>query len=191
MTDSPSVQAPIIALVGLAGTGKSEAGRVLESLGYEIVYFGGVVVEEVKRRGLPVSEVNERAVREELRATHGMAAMAILKLPTIRTMLAQGKKVAIDGLYSFAEYELLKSTFGERLKLIAMHTAKPLRYERMGKRPVRPLTPAEVDARDFFEIKNLDKGGPIAVADAHVVNDAGQEAFAAALRAAISRFSHS
>jgi hypothetical protein len=52
---------------------------------------------------------------------------------------------------------------------------------------VRPLTAAEVDARDFFEIKNLDKGGPIAIADAHVVNDADPASFAAALRAAIAQ----
>jgi dephospho-CoA kinase len=180
-------QTPIIALVGLCGTGKSEAGRLLESLGYELVYFGGVVVDEVKRRGLPVNEANEKAVREQLRATHGMAAMAKVKLPAIQEMLAQGKKVAIDGLYSFAEYELLKKTFGDGLKLIAMHTAKPLRYARMAARPVRPLSQADVDARDFFEIKNLDKGGPIAIADAHVVNDDSPEAFAAALRAAIAR----
>jgi dephospho-CoA kinase len=180
-------QTPIIALVGLCGTGKSEAGRLLESLGYELVYFGGVVVDEVKRRGLPVNEANEKAVREQLRATHGMAAMAKVKLPAIQEMLAQGRKVAIDGLYSFAEYELLKKAFGDGLKLIAMHTAKPLRYARMAARPVRPLSQADVDARDFFEIKNLDKGGPIAIADAHVVNDDSPEAFAAALRAAIAR----
>jgi dephospho-CoA kinase len=188
MSTSNAASAPMIALVGLCGTGKSEAGRVLESLGYEIVYFGGVVVDEVKRRGLAVNEANEKTVREELRATHGMAAMAIARLPHIQAMLAQGKKVAIDGLYSFAEYELLKSTFGERLKLIAMHTAKPLRYARMAQRPVRPLTASEVDARDFFEIKNLDKGGPIAIADAHVVNDADPQSFAAALRGVIARF---
>ncbi|MGL4575341.1 MAG: AAA family ATPase [Burkholderiaceae bacterium] len=180
--------APIVALVGLCGTGKSEAGRVLENLGYELVYFGGVVVDEVKKRGLPVNEANEKAVREELRATHGMAAMAIIKLPQIQQMLAAGKKVAVDGLYSFAEYELLKKTFGDRLKLIALHTAKPLRYARMAARPVRPLTQADVDARDFFEIKNLDKGGPIAIADAHVVNDDSTEQFAHALREAMASF---
>jgi dephospho-CoA kinase len=181
-------QPPVLALVGLCGTGKSEAGRVLESLGYELIYFGGVVVDEVKRRGMPVNEANEKTVREELRATHGMAAMAIMKLPQIQAMLAAGKKVAIDGLYSFAEYELLKSEMGERLKLIAMHSPKPLRYARMAARPVRPLTQADVDARDFFEIKNLDKGGPIAIADAHVVNDADTATFAQALRAAIEQF---
>jgi dephospho-CoA kinase len=179
---------PVIALVGLCGTGKSEAGKVLEGLGYEIVYFGGVVVDEVRRRGLEVNQTNEKAVREELRATHGMAAMAVLKLPQLRAMLAQGKKTAIDGLYSFAEYELLKQAFGARLRLIALHTSKPLRYERMAQRPVRPLTAAEVDARDLFEIKNLDKGGPIAIADAHVVNDGDTQQLTQVLQQAATQF---
>jgi dephospho-CoA kinase len=174
----PPDHEPVIALVGLAGTGKSEAGRVLESLGYKIVYFGGAVLEEVQRRGLAVSPENEKAVREDLRVLHGMAAMAILKLPQIERLLAEGQKVAIDGLYSFAEYELLKHKLGSRLKLLAIHASRVLRYTRLAARPVRPLTPAEVDARDYFEIKNLDKGGPIAMADAHVINDSDANALA-------------
>ena len=161
---------PVIALVGLAGSGKSEAGKVLQALGYTVVYFGGAVLEEVRRRGLEVNADNERLVREDLRRQHGMAAMAILKLPDVERLLGQGAKVAVDGLYSFAEYEMLREHLGARLKLIAVHTPKALRYERLAARPVRPLTPEQVDQRDFFEIKNLDKGGPIAIADVHLIN---------------------
>jgi dephospho-CoA kinase len=181
----------VIALVGLAGSGKSEAGKVLESLGYTLVYFGGAVMEELARRGLDVTPENERFVREDLRRLHGMAAMAILKLPQIQALRAAGKKVAIDGLYSFAEYEMLKSKLGNALVLLAIHTPRELRYDRLGNRPVRPLTREQVDQRDFFEIKNLDKGGPIAIADAHVINDSDpvrlQEQVRVALQTLISQ----
>jgi dephospho-CoA kinase len=166
----------VIALVGLAGSGKSEAGKVLQAMGYTVVYFGGAVLEEVRRRGLEVNSDNERLVREDLRQQHGMAAMALLKLPDIERLRAQGAKVAIDGLYSFAEFELLRGRLGHRLKLIAIHTPRQLRYQRLAARPVRPLTPEQVDQRDYFEIKNLDKGGPIAMADVHVVNADDAEA---------------
>ncbi|MFC3146471.1 AAA family ATPase [Piscinibacterium candidicorallinum] len=165
----------MIALVGLAGSGKSEAGKVLQALGYTVVYFGGAVLEEVRRRGLEVTAENEREVREDLRRQHGMAAMAILKLPEIERVQAQGAKVAVDGLYSFAEYELLRERLGHRLKLIAIHTPRALRYQRLAARAVRPLSPEQIDQRDYFEIKNLDKGGPIAIADVHLVNAADAE----------------
>ena len=166
---------PIIALVGLCGTGKSEACAFLESKDYEVVYFGGTVVGEVKRRGLAVNPANEKAVREELRATHGMAAMAHINLPTIQAMLAAGKRVAIDGLYSMGELDVLRAAFGARLKLLAIHAPRALRYARLGARPVRPMSPQQVDERDSFEVQNLDKAAPIALADAHVVNDADRE----------------
>jgi dephospho-CoA kinase len=162
---------PIVALVGLCGTGKSEACAYLESLGYSIIYFGGTVVGEVQRRGMAVNPENEKAVREELRATHGMAAIAHINLPKVKSLLADGKSVAIDGLYSMGELEVLRSELGAGLKLLAIHAPKVLRYERLGKRPVRAMTPEQVDARDAFEVQNLDKAGPIALADAHVVND--------------------
>ena len=56
----------IFAVVGLAGTGKSSVVQILyDLLRAPIVYFGGVVVSEVQRRGLEVTEATERQVREE------------------------------------------------------------------------------------------------------------------------------
>ena len=174
--ENASTEAPIIALVGLCGTGKSEACAFLESKGYEVVYFGGTVVGEVKRRGMAVNPANEKAVREELRATHGMAAMAHINLPTIQDMLTVGKRVAIDGLYSMGELEVLRAELGARLKLLAIHAPRALRYTRLGARPVRAMSPQQVDDRDWFEVQNLDKAAPIALADAHVVNDSDRAA---------------
>ena len=174
-------QSPIIALVGLCGTGKSEACAYLEGLGFEVVYFGGTVVNEVKRRGMVVNPANEKAVREELRATHGMAAMAHINLPHIQSLLAAGKQVAIDGLYSLGELEVLRGAWGSRLKLLAIHAPKSLRYERLANRPVRPMTAQQVDERDTFEVKNLDKAGPIALADAHIINDTDRQTLLANL----------
>ena len=55
----------VLAVVGLAGTGKSEVVRLItEKQAFTVVYFGGVVLEEVERRGLEVNQTNERTVRE-------------------------------------------------------------------------------------------------------------------------------
>lgn len=161
----------IIATVGMAGSGKSVAGEHLEALGFAKVYFGGLTIEEAKRRGLEVNEKNERAVREELRRTHGMGAFAILSLPTIEVLLCQGKRVLIDGLYSFSEYRILTEKYGSDLLVIAIFTPRELRYERLAHREARPLTRAEAISRDHAEIENIEKGGPIALADYTIVND--------------------
>lgn len=163
---------PIVAVLGLSGTGKSEIASWLERHGYQRVYFGGIVVGEVQRRGWDVTVDNERVVREELRAKHGMGAMAILSLPAIREHLTRGERVVIDGLYSGAEREILLGEFGERMVTLAVHSPLRLRKQRLAQREVRPLTSEEVDARDEFEVRNLDKAVPIVLADLHVVNDA-------------------
>jgi dephospho-CoA kinase len=165
----------IIATVGMCGSGKSVAGERLEQLGFAKVYFGGLTIEEVERRSLEVNEKNERAVREELRRTHGMGAFALLSLPKIDTFLAEGKRVLIDGLYSFSEYKILKQKFGDSLLVLAVYTPRALRYERLSRREVRPLTAAEAVSRDFSEIENIEKGGPIALADYTIVNDGTKE----------------
>jgi dephospho-CoA kinase len=66
--------ANIIGLVGLSGTGKSEATRLLAEIGgLPVVYFGELVISEVKARGLEVTPESERLGREGLRAPEGIA----------------------------------------------------------------------------------------------------------------------
>ena len=61
------------------------------------------------------------------------------------------------------------------MTVIAIVTPKHLRYQRMAHRPERPMTKEEVDLRDWSEIENLEKGGPIAIADHFVINDGSIE----------------
>lgn len=162
----------IIAVLGLCGVGKSEVTRILqEKSGYSIVYFGGQITNEVSRRGMPPGPQSEREVREHLRAMHGMDAVARLADPEICDLLATGKKVVIDGVYSHAEIGYINKTFNGNLFTMAVHSRKSLRYRRLRRRPVRPLKPEQVDERDILEINALDKATPIALAEFHIVND--------------------
>jgi dephospho-CoA kinase len=162
----------------MSGTGKSLAVRHIQGkYGLSVVYFGGVVIEELQKRGLPITEDNEARVRLELRQTLGMAAMAIKRLPQIEDALSCGHNVAIDGLYSYSEYSFLREHLTERLVLIAIHSPKRLRLQRLLGRSVRPLSATEVEARDKREIESLEKGGPIAIADFHTVNSGREDKF--------------
>jgi dephospho-CoA kinase len=166
----------VLAVVGLAGSGKSEATKIVaDGHGYEVVYFGGVVVAEVERRGLEVNPANEKDVREDLRASEGMDAIARRSLPAIRAILDQGGRVAVDGLYSAGELSVLREELSVPVVTLAVHAPRWLRKQRLASRPVRPLTAQEVDTRDELEVANLDKAPPIALADLHVVNDSSVE----------------
>lgn len=160
----------IVALVGMCGSGKSVICDYFQKLGWEFVYFGGVTMEELKRRGWEKNEQNERTVREELRKEHGPAAFAKLLLPTIEDKLRHSC-VALDGLYSWSEYKVLKEAFGDRMAVIAVIADRKVRYSRLEKRLLRPLTPEQAESRDVAEIENLEKGGPIAMADHFVLNN--------------------
>ena len=160
----------IIAAVGMPGSGKSVFAEILRRRDIPSVYFGGLVLQEVKSRGLMGTPENERTVREELRQQFGMDAMAQLALPILQQKRRAHPVVGIDGLYSFSEYKTLKDKFADDLLVVGIMTPCALRYQRLTQREVRPLTLAEARQRDFAEIENLEKGGPIAIADHYLVN---------------------
>lgn len=165
----------VIAVVGMAGSGKSVLARHLVEIGYTTIRFGGYIIAEVIQRGLEVNPENERIVREDMRKKGGMDVCAKLALPEIKQRLKGGERVAIDGLYSFSEYETLTNELNGGVILVAVFTSKPIRYSRLAKRAERPFTPQEARERDFKEIKNIEKGGPIALADFTLLNDGSPE----------------
>lgn len=160
----------VIALVGLTGCGKSEAATFLKGKGWPVVRFGALTDQEIKKRGLEVNEANERMIREQLRKEHGMAAYAKLNVPRIEDALKRSKIVIVDGLYSWEEYIFLKEKYDKDFIVVAIWAPPALRYERLSKRKIRPLTIEESESRDKAEIENLNKGGPIAMADFTIDN---------------------
>ena len=131
-----------LALVGMPGAGKTVCARHLRRAGFYTLRFGALVVDEVRRRGWEVNPANERIAREDLRARHGMAAMALISLPKLQSALERRKRVVIDGLYSFSEYKLLDEKLGAPLALVAIVAPRQLRYQRLASRAERPLTAA-------------------------------------------------
>lgn len=170
-----------LALVGMPGAGKTLCAKHLEARGFYQFRFGSIVVDEVQRRGWQVTPANERTVREELRANEGINAIAERALPHLQQALAQRPNIVIDGLYGFGEYILLHQRLDAELIVVAVVSPRHLRYQRLAARPERPLTRAEAQDRDIKEIENLEKGGPIAIADYTLVNDSSAESLLSAL----------
>ena len=164
----------VVSIVGMAGSGKSEVAKIFENNGFAKVRFGDITDREIEKRGLELNEKNERYVRQQLRKEHGMSAYAKLSLSSIDNLL-KSADVVVDGLYSWEEYRLLKSRYGDSFSAIAVWASPETRYERLTKRPVRPLTVEEAISRDIAEIENSNKGGPIAIANFTIVNEASLE----------------
>jgi len=164
----------VVAIVGMAGAGKSEVAKVFEEHGFKKVRFGDITDEELKNKGLEQNEENEHYVRQQLRKKHGMAAYAKLNLPKIDSSL-KSSDIVVDGLYSWEEYILLKEYYGGQFTTVAVWASPATRHGRLAHRAKRPLTLEEAASRDKSEIENSNKGGPIAMADFTIVNEASLE----------------
>jgi len=164
----------VVSIVGMAGAGKSEVSKLFQENGFARIRFGDVTDQEIRKRGLELNEKNERYIRELLRQKQGMAAYAKLNLPAIDSAL-KDQDVVIDGLYSWEEYTFLKSYYGEDFHVVAVWASPGIRYTRLTGRPERYLTLEETASRDKAEIENINKGGPIAMADFTIINESSLE----------------
>ncbi|HSX40513.1 MAG TPA: AAA family ATPase [Candidatus Saccharimonadales bacterium] len=154
----------LIAIVGMPGSGKSIATAYLHKKGIPFVRFGDLTDETLKERSLPITPENEQMVREKLRQDFGMDVYAVKAKPKIDEILKTSDTISLDGLYSWEEYLFLKNEF-PNLVVIAIYARPQVRYQRLSERSVRPISKEEARARDIAEIENLNKGGPIAIAD--------------------------
>lgn len=169
-TDKSDIK--IVAFVGLPGAGKSSAVDYLTAKDYPKVYFGGVVLQAMKDAGLDQNPENEKYMREKLRADEGKDVIVNRIVTQIRDLIDAGqKRIIADGLYSWTEYKIMKHEFPGELTVVAITAPNHLRYRRLATRPVRPMTAQQARERDWAEIENLEKGGPIAIADHTIINN--------------------
>lgn len=162
----------IIAFVGLAGSGKSSAVEHLTENHIPKIYFGGIIYKAMSEAGIEVTWESQQKFREEIREREGKDFVVKRAIKEARDLIGAGQhRIVLDGLYSWSEYKILKHEFPGEMTVIAVVTPKHERKARMAKRPERPMSSQEVDERDWTEIENLEKGGPIAIADYFVHND--------------------
>jgi len=180
----------LYAIVGMAGSGKSTAAQVAQEKGFGFVRFGQITIDELGARGMEITPENEKFVREDIRRQEGMGVYA-KRLITKFDELLQTRSVVADGLYSWSEYTILKEHYGERIVVIAIFVPPETRYKRLEARVSdekdtaknnRRLTREQAKARDYAEIENVEKGGPIAMADITIQNTGTMEEFLNELR---------
>ena len=173
---NPDSPVKIVAFVGLAGSGKSSAVDYLTEKGYPKIYFGGILYKAMEEAGIEITWESQQTFREEIREREGKDFIVKRAIKEVRGLIDAGQKhIILDGLYTWSEYKILKHEFPGEITVIAIVTPKHLRKQRMANRPERPMTSEEVDQRDWAEIENIEKGGPIAIADYFIHNEGSLE----------------
>lgn len=130
MTENPDSERAVVGIVGLPGSGKSEAAVVAEELSVPVVVMGDVVREACRERGLdPATDHGQ--VAQTLRAENGPAAIAEASLPTIETALAETGTVVVDGIRSDVEVECFEAAFGDAFTLVSVEAPFETRAERL------------------------------------------------------------
>jgi dephospho-CoA kinase len=170
----------VIAIVGMAGSGKSEVVRKLQKdFGIPKVYFGEITFDEIKKRGLEVNYKNERIVREDLRSKYGMGAYAKFSIPKIKKFLEKNDIVLLESLYSWDEYKIIKKEFKQGFLVLAVYASPKTRFERLKNRTKeRPIKDwQEFKTRDWTEVEGTQKGGPIAMADFTIINEGSKKEY--------------
>lgn len=168
--------ARIVAFVGLAGAGKSSAVEYVAAKGYPKIYFGGIIYQAMEEAGIEITPDSQTVFREQIREKEGKDFVVKRVIEQTKNLIESGqKRILFDGLYSWTEYRILKREFPGELTVVAIVAPKRLRHRRLAARPERPFTVREATERDWSEIENLEKGGPIAIADHYVINDGNLE----------------
>jgi len=120
----------VIGIVGLPGSGKSEAAAVAETLGVPVVTMGDVIRQACRDRGLDPG-THHGEVAQALREEGGPAAIADRSLPLIRSALAESDTVLVDGIRSGTEVEVFEEAFGDDFVLVNVHAPFEVRNERI------------------------------------------------------------
>lgn len=164
----------MLAVVGMSGSGKSVVVDWLTEKGYPKVYFGGMIYKEMEKRGIERTEdgESEKVFREEIRKKEGEDWVVRQVIAEVKDLISAGqKRIILDGVYSWKEYNTLKHEFPGRITYLAIVVDRKKRYERIAKRVDRPFDAKAIRERDRSEIERLEKGGPIAAADYYVLNN--------------------
>jgi dephospho-CoA kinase len=121
----------IIGIVGMPGSGKTEASEVARSMGLAVVVMGDVIRQEAARLGLEPTDENLGMVGNTLRAREGPGAVA---RRCLEGMEALGRElVVVDGLRSKDEVDLFRAN-SEEFHLIEIRASWESRADRVALR---------------------------------------------------------
>ncbi|OGK38301.1 hypothetical protein A3F03_01895 [Candidatus Roizmanbacteria bacterium RIFCSPHIGHO2_12_FULL_41_11] len=166
----------IIAIVGLPGSGKTEAANFFVHKNVPIVKFGQVLNDYIDQHQLKHDEKTHRRLREGWRKKRGADVFAQMNEQYIRESLKKKSIVVVEGMRSWEECLYLKKRFPEvRIYILNIYADKDIRRERAAGRKYRPKLWGE--EREINELLGTNMGPTIAMADFLIKNNYSLEQF--------------
>ncbi|MFB6227780.1 MAG: AAA family ATPase [Halobacteriales archaeon] len=170
----------VIGIVGLPGSGKSEAAAVAREQGIPVVTMGDVIRAACRERGLdPATHHGE--VAGALREENGPGAIAKRSLPVIEEALADAATVVVEGIRSDVEVEIFEDAFGEAFTLASIEAPFDVRAERIDARGRDDTGAESLRERDKRE-RGFGMGAAMDRADVAIENTGSLESFRAEIR---------
>jgi len=172
----------IIAFTGMPFSGKTEAVEIARKKKIPIVRMGDMVWDEVKKRGLELSDKNVGFVANEMREKHGPRVWAERTAKKIKSM-DNVDFLVIDGIRNVEEIDIFKKELGEEFIVVAIEVSDKTRYERAMSRG------RQDDSKDIEKVKERDRreigwglAEVIASSDIVISNEKDIESFKAEIR---------
>jgi adenylate kinase len=160
----------LLAIVGMPGSGKTEAGKFFKDKKLDVISFSDAINHYIDEHKLGHTEEVHSKLRREFREKYGNEALALLNKDKLLNALAENNIVVIEGMRSWEEYLYLKKEFSKvKVVILAMYADKKLRYKRIASRKYRANLYGE--ERDINELIETNMGPTIAFADHLVKNN--------------------
>lgn len=167
----------VIGIVGMPASGKGEFSKIAEARGIPVVVMGDVIRAAVLEAGLEMTDANMGKVSSDLRAEHGMGAIALKSVPFVEGQAAP--VVVIDGIRGSAEVEIFREHFPHFL-LVAVKASFETRFGRLKERGRAD----DVDSAEALQRRDERERGwgldtAMAMADVEVTNEGSMEEYTA------------
>ena len=161
-------------------SGKSVFVSVAKEMGIPSFLMRSVVEDEMRKKGIAVTNVSLREYATQIRKDYGQGIVAERCVPYLDALLKKNRAVLVDSLRSPEEDGIFRKKYGDFV-LVAIKSSPKARFSRLGrKRPGHksdePKTVEELEWRDKKEL-SWGLGDVIARADLVLENEGSEEDF--------------
>lgn len=154
----------------MPGAGKSTVANMLKEKKFHVIIMGDIIREKAIEKKIEMNDENLGKLMKDLRQKYGNEIVAKLILQKIKELDNDKNFIAIDGIRSYGEFEILKNL--DFVKLLAIHASSNTRFNhiRLRDRTDSPSTYEQFLQRDQREI-DVGISEAIALADEIVSNN--------------------
>lgn len=154
----------------MPGAGKSTVANMLKEKKFHVIIMGDIIREKAIEKKIEMNDENLGKLMKDLRQKYGNEIVAKLTLQKIKELDNDKNFIAIDGIRSYEEFEILKNL--DFVKLLAIHASSNTRFNhiRLRDRTDSPSTYEQFLQRDKREI-DVGISEAIALADEIISNN--------------------